>query len=445
MDYESQQTILRSNTTNINFPQELLLHELFEAEAKKTPDSVALVFENQQITYRELHHRVIKLAHSLHLLHLEPDFPVALYMERSPELVVGILGVLKAGGVCVPFDPSYPEEQLDFVLQDTQPRVVLTQERFLDRLSKKGLNLLTLDKESDSYPGEVETPFSSKEMTSENLAFIFYTSGSTGTPKGVMLSHRAVHSHTFWRKKIYNLTAGDRHLLRSSIGFAFLLTEVLTPLLTGGRIIIARPGGHQDTAYLMRIIAQHKISIVNFVPSQIRVILDEHNVDDCSSIRHWVTGGESLPVWLQRKFHSRFTGSLSIIYGATEARSTTLWICRPDEKREFIPIGFPAPNKRIYVLDDQLQQVPIGVEGELYVSGEGLARGYLHRPDLTAEKFIPNPFSDEPGGRLYKTGDFGRYLPDGTLEFFGRQDQQVKIRGFRVELGQVEVRVSATP
>lgn len=445
MDAESRQTILFSNTTAVDFPRGSLIHELFEAEAERRPDAVAIVFEDQELTYRDLNHRSAHLAGSLQQLHVEPEVPVGIYMERSSELIVSILAVLKAGGVCVPLDSSYPNEHLDFVLQDTQPPVVLTQERFVGRFSEKKLNVLTVDRSRELYPCETETTLSPLNMTAENLAFIFYTSGSTGTPKGVMLTHRAIHSHTFWRKAVYNLNCDDRHLLRSSVGFAFLLTEVLTPLLTGGSIIVARPGGHQDTAYLIRLIAHHKISIVNFVPSQIRVMLEEQDVADCASIRHWISGGEALPLWLQQKFHARFAASLSIIYGTTEARSTTIWICQQGEQCALFSIGRPAPNKQIYVLDARLEPVPIREAGELYVAGEGLARGYLNRPELTAEKFVPNPFSTEPGERFYKTGDLAKYLPDGTLEFLGRKDQQVKIRGFRIELGQIEAAIAQHP
>ena len=437
--------VIQLNGSIPYFQHKLLLHELVEIEAVRSPESIAVVLEDQQITYRELMDRASRVARFLKHLGIRPELPVCLFMDHSAELVIAILGILKAGGVCVPLDPAYPEEHLDFIFGDTAAEIVLIQEKYFDRLSKKKIKTVTLDAAHNSDPPfalSVEDP----KINSENLAFIFFTSGSTGKPKGVMLSHRAIHSHNAWRKSVYKLNRDDRHLFRCPLGFAFLLTEVFLPLLTGGTIVVALPEKRDDTGYLMKLMARKQITMVNFVPSQIRMILEESNLDECASVRNWVTGGEALPAELQKKFYARFNATLSIIYGSTEARSSTLWICpKQQEDRAIAPIGRAAPGKQVYVLDAACRPVNPGETGELYIGGEGIARGYLNRPDLTAEKFVPDPFSIIPGDRLYRTGDLARYHPDHTLEFLGRMDQQVKIRGFRIELGQIESALAEHP
>jgi amino acid adenylation domain-containing protein len=437
---------LQSESSLADFAYRSLLHELIEKEAARSPESVAIVFEDQQTSYRELMHCSKKISHYLKHLGLKPEAPVCIFMDQSPELVFAVLGILQAGGVCVPLDPAYPEDHVDFILKDSGAQIVLTQGKFIGRLSQKRIKALIPREAYDFISTEAGQP-SNEQISSENLAFIFYTSGSTGKAKGVMLSHRAIHSHNVWRKSVYDLTQSDAHLFRCPVGFAFLLTELILPLFTGARMIIALPERRDDPSYLVELIDRNKITIVNFVPSQIRMILEEPALDTCKSIRHWVTGGEALPTELQRKFYARFNATLSIIYGSTEARSSTLWFCPKEQQLDdsIVPIGRAAPGKQVFVVDSHLQPVDSGEFGELYIGGEGIARGYLNRPELTAEKFIPNPFSNVPGDRLYKTGDLARYHKDQTLEFLGRSDHQVKIRGFRIELGQIEAALAEHP
>ncbi len=423
--------------------QNSFLHQLFEAQVERTPDAIAIVFEDKQLTYRELNRRANQLAHHLKGLGVRPDILVGICMDRSLELVVGILGILKAGGACVPLDPAYPKERLTFMLEDTQVPVILTQESLLKQLSEYGAKTVCLDADWKIVARESTKPPVSN-VTSENLAFVFYTSGSTGRPKAVMWSHSKRDSRKSWEQSTYQLTGKDRHLLKSPIGFTLLAREIFWPLLTGAQMIIARPEGDQDTAFLVKLIAEHRITIINLVPSMLRVILEEQGLETCDCLRHVVCFGEPLPSELQERFFTRLSAELSVFYGATEAPSATFWKCKRKDDQRIVALGHRLPKKQIYLLDCCLQPVPIGVPGEMHIGGR-LARGYLNRPELTAEKFIPNPFSDEPGARLYKTGDLARYLPDGNIEFMGRLDHQVKIRGFRIELGEIEAVLSQHP
>jgi amino acid adenylation domain-containing protein len=439
---ERQQLLVEWNTDQVEDDgkdedgKNMFSHQLFEVQVRRTPDAVAVVFEDEQLTYGELDRHANQLAHHLRAVGVGPDVCVGICMERSPELVVAILGTLKAGGACVPLDPAYPLERLTLMLEDIQAPVIVTQERLLTLLSGYRMQAVCLDTGWERIAQEsTELPVSN--VTSDNLAFVFYTSGSTGRPKAVLRPHVGRGGQRSWEQKTYRLTEDDRHVLKSPIGFTLLSMEVFWPLLTGARVIIARPGAEQDTAYLVKLIAKHRITIISLVPSLLRVLLEEPGLKNCDCLRHVICFGEPLPTKLQEHFFTRLTAKLSVFYGTTEAPSATFWHCKRDDPQRVVMIGRRLPNRQIYVLGSYLQPVPIGVPGELHIGGR-LARGYLNRPELTAEKFISNPFSREPRARLYKTGDLARYLPDGNLEFLGRADQQVKIRGVRVELGEVE-------
>ena len=439
---ERQQLLIEWNTDPVEAQGKdedgtsMFVHQLVEAQVRRTPDAVAVVFEDEQLTYGELDRRANQLAHHLQALGVGPDVCVGICMERSPELVVAILGILKAGGACVPLDPAYPPERLTFMLEDISVPVILTQERLLTLLSGDKTHPICLDTDRERIARE-STELPTSNVTSDNLAFVFYTSGSTGRPKAVLRPHGRRGGQRSWERETYRLTEDDRHMLKSPIGFTLLSMEVFWPLLTGAQAIIARPGGEQHPAYLVKLIAKHRITIISLVPSLLRVLLEEPELRNCNCLRHVICFGEPLPTKLQERFFTRLTAELSVFYGTTEAPSATFWRCKRDDAQRVVGIGRRRPNRQIYVLDSYLQPVPIGVPGELHIGGR-LARGYLNRPELTAEKFISNPFSPESGARLYKTGDLARYLPDGNLEFLGRTDQQVKIRGVRVELGEVE-------
>jgi amino acid adenylation domain-containing protein len=352
--------------------------------------------------------------------------------------VVGLLAVLKAGGAYVPLDPAYPRERLAFMLEDARVSVVLVQDRHIEGLSLKGPRVVGLDSEGQSFAAESgDDPVSGVEP--DNLAYVMYTSGSTGRPKGVMVCHRSVVNHLRWRHEYFPIGPADRGLQKASLSFDDSVWEIFEPLLAGAQLVLARPGAQADSAHLARLIAERRITTACFVPSLLQVFLEEPELKECVSLRRVTTGGEALSLELQQRFFSRLHAGLHNGYGPTEATiSATFWTCERDGNRRSVPIGRPIANTTTYVLDRHLQPAPIGVPGELCVGGLGLARGYLGRPALTAECFVPDPFSDTAGARLYRTGDRARYLADGTLEFLGRLDEQVKIRGNRVEPGEVE-------
>jgi amino acid adenylation domain-containing protein len=414
----------------------MFAHEIFESQVEETPDRVALVFEGQSLTYRELDGRANQLARRLRVLGVGPEAPVGVCMERSPELVVAILGLLKADGAYLPLDPTQPKERLSFILNDTRPAAVLAQKRLVEFLPQHTAPEVCLDSDWNSVAEESSEPLETK-LNDGNLGFLIYTSGSTGEPKAVMLPNRKRENRESHENTVYQMTRDDRHVLKSSISFTLLTREVFWPLLTGAQLFITPPGTEQDSAYLAKFIAANKITIITLTPSMLGAFLEEPEAKNCPSLRHVVCFGETLTPELQRRFFSRLAAELSMYYGSTEAPSATLLKCRREDVSTTVQLGHPLPGKQVYLLSGGLQPVPIGVCGELYIGGK-LARGYFKRPDLTAERFIPDPFSPEPGARLYRTGDLGRCLAEGSIEFLGRDDEQVKIRGFRIELGEIE-------
>src|SRR6266550_1983117 len=413
----------------------MFTHELFEAQAGDTPDNVAVVYGEQSLSYRELDRRANQLAHRLRSLGVTPEVPVGICMERSLELVIAVLGLLKAGGVYVPLDPANPKERLSFIVKETRLKVLLAQEWLLECLPEVDVKSICLDKDWRTVLGESDAPVENL-TTSENLGFLIYTSGSTGEPKAVMLPHRPRDSRISHENKIYQLTANDRHVLKSSISFTLLLRELFWPLLTGARLIISPPGTETDMDYLLQLIAKHKISIITLTPSTLRTILSQPGLERCRSLRHIVCFGEPLTADLQSLYFSKLSAELSVYYGATEAPSATYRKCQRSETLNNTELGQTLPGIQLYLLNESLERVADGTGGEIYLGGK-LARGYFKRPDLTAEKFVPHPFSQKPGACLYKTGDLGRLLPSGSIEFVGRVDDLVKVRGFRIELGEI--------
>jgi len=437
-DAERRKVLVEWNDTGIGYDLELGLQDIFESQVDRTPENVAVVYEDRELTYRELDLRANRLAHYLQKQGVGPEVPVGLYMERSVEMVVGIYGIIKAGGAYVPFDPEYPSDRLAFMLEDTRVPVLLTQDHLTSNLPDHDAHVIRLDTDW----GKVSREPSHRppcETKADNLAYIIYTSGSTGKPKGVMNEHRGIVNRLFWMQDEYQLNEQDRVLQKTPFSFDVSVWEFFWPLQVGARLVVCRPGGHRESDYLVSLITEQQITTLHFVPSMLQIFLEEKGVETCTSIMRVICSGEALPYELQRRFFERLDTELHNLYGPTEAAvDVTYWRCRNRSQRRIVPIGYPVANTQMYILDNRLQPVPVGCTGELHIGGVQVARGYLNRPELTAEKFIPDPFSNQPGSRLYKTGDLSRYLPDGSIEYLGRTDFQVKIHGLRIELGEIE-------
>ncbi|MCW5317887.1 amino acid adenylation domain-containing protein [Nostoc sp. KVJ3] len=451
---EQQQLLIEWNDTQVDYAFDKCIHQLFEEQVERTPDAVAVVFENQQLTYHGLNTRANQLAHYLRSLGVSADVLVGICVERSLEMVVGLLGILKAGGAYVPLDPEYPQDRLSFMLEDAQVGVLLTQQHLAESLPQHQARVVHLDKDWVAI-----AKFSQKnpiaQVEASNVAYVIYTSGSTGQPKGVMLSHSNLCNHMFWMQATFPLTEKDKVLQKTPFGFDASVWEFYAPLLAGGQLLIAEPRGHTDSAYLLRLIAQQQVTTIQLVPSLLQMLLEQGGIETCHSLKHVFCGGEVLPITLQESLLSKLDVNLHNLYGPTEACiDATFWNCQREIYPQVVPIGRPISNTQIYILDQNLQPVPIGVPGELHIGGAGLAKGYLNRPELTQERFIPNPFnnskfkiqkltlSEAEWSKLYKTGDLARYLPDGNIEYLSRIDNQVKIRGFRIELGEIEAALS---
>ncbi|MGI8443339.1 non-ribosomal peptide synthase/polyketide synthase [Pectobacterium versatile] len=439
-DSERQQVMVDFNATDADFPQDALIHQCFEDQVARTPDAIAVLFEDQHISYDALNRRANQLAHHLIALGVKPDDRIAICVERSLDMVIGLLAILKAGAAYVPLDPGYPAERLAYMLDDAAPVALLTQAG-RHELQTDALPVILLDTADFSQHPETNPDIAG--LDAHHLAYVIYTSGSTGKPKGVMNSHRGLCNRLVWMQNTYRLTPDDRVLQKTPFSFDVSVWEFFWPLLYGARLVMARPDGHKDAAYLAQLIERSGITTLHFVPSMLQQFVQWADADcTCDSLRRVICSGEALPAELQQRFFARFNAQLHNLYGPTEAAiDVTFWPCQPDDHRSFVPIGRPIANTQIYILDALGQPVPLGVAGELHIGGVGVARGYLNRPELTAERFIPDPFSDRPGARLYKTGDLARWLPDGSIEYLGRNDFQVKLRGFRIELGEIEARL----
>ena len=442
---EREQLVVAWNRTEVDYPRALCLHQAIEQQVERTPDAPAVVFEGDELSYSELNGRANQLAHRLRKLGVGPGVLAAICAERSIEMVVGLLGILKAGGAYVPLDPDHPRERLAMVVEDAAPAVVLTSERLLPAVPAVNVPLICLDRDwptLGSEPGSNPRPLAS----GKDPAYAIFTSGSTGKPKGVPNVHEGIVNRLLWMQHAYRLDASDRVMQKTPYSFDVSVWEFFWPLMTGACLVVARPEGHKDPNYLVDLIIREKITTMHFVPSMLRIFLESSRLEELSSLRRVICSGEALPFELERRFFERLKAELHNLYGPTEASvDVTYWQCRPDSERTIVPIGRPIWNTQIYILDKYLEPVPIGIPGELHIGGVGLARGYLNRAELTAEKFIPDPFRRENGARLYKTGDLARFLPDGTIEYLGRLDHQVKIRGFRIELGEIEATLDQHP
>ncbi|MDQ8091444.1 non-ribosomal peptide synthase/polyketide synthase [Bacillus amyloliquefaciens] len=428
-----KRTLLHTlNDTSAPFPQ-TPVYQLFEEQSQRTPDQAAVIDKDRQLTYGELNKRANQLARTLRAKGVQADHPVAVISRNSIESVVGILAVLKSGGAYVPIDPEYPQDRIRYMLDDSQAEIVLMQRDVREQLSCEGVTIL-LDDESSYHQDDSDLePLSD----ASHLAYVIYTSGSTGRPKGVLIEHRGLANYIWWAKEVYVKGEKTNFPLYSSISFDLTVTSIFTPLVTGNTIIVY--DGEDKTALLASIVQDPRVDIIKLTPAHLQV-LKEMNIADKTAVRRMIVGGENLSTRLAQSIHEQFKGRIEICneYGPTETVVGCM-IYRYDavkDRRESVPIGTAAANMSIYVLDENRKPVPIGVPGEIYISGAGVARGYLNRPELTAEKFVDDPF--EPGAKMYKTGDLAKWLADGNIEYAGRIDEQVKIRGYRIELGEIE-------
>ena len=410
--------------------------DLFAEQVAALPDAVAVVSGDRRMTYRELDERSSQLAHHLAARGIGADRLVGVFLHRSCELMVALLGILKAGGAYVPLDPGYPADRLAFMVTDSGADLVLTTSDLADRVPDVPVPFVHLDElRLDALP--ITPPGQAPGI--EDLAYTIYTSGSTGRPKGVQIPHRGIVNHLLWLQETFALTAEDRLLQKTSICFDVSVWELFWPIVAGSTLVFARPDGHRDPRYLAELLHRERISVGYFVPSMLRSFLDVADLSALAGLRLLFCGGEALPVDLQNRILAETGLRLVNIYGPTETSvDVTSWTCLPGWTRPTVPIGGPVANTELYVLDPLGNPQPVGVPGELFVGGVQLARGYGGRPELTAERFVHDPFGTRPGGRLYRTGDLVRWLPDGTLEFLGRNDDQVKLRGLRIELGEIE-------
>ncbi|NEQ72232.1 MAG: amino acid adenylation domain-containing protein [Okeania sp. SIO2C9] len=441
---EQHQMLVSWNNTQIDYPQDKCIHQLFAEQVEQTSDNIAIVFGNEQITYRELNAKANQLAYYLQSLGVSPDVIVGICIERSLEMLVGLLGILKAGGAYLPLDPSYPRDRLAYLLEDSRVSLLLASEKSMARLPENKGQVVFLDKD---WPVISQNSAENLALRTkpDSLAYVIYTSGSTGKPKGVEIEHKSlVNAYRSW-EQAYQLRPQSSHLQMASFSFDVFTGDWVRALCSGGKLVLCPRDFLLEPEKLYQLMLQEQVNYAEFVPAVMRNLIEylENTEQNLDFMKVLAIGSDSWSVQEYQRFR-QFCGSgtrLVNSYGVSEATIDSCYfenanIQRPLES--LVPIGKPFANALLYILDDRLQPVPIGVPGELHIGGIGLARGYLNRPDLTAKKFIANPFSQEEGARLYKTGDKARYLPDGNIELLSRIDNQVKIRGFRIELGEIE-------
>ncbi len=441
---ERHRMLVEWNGTHVEVPK-LSIQQLFERQVARTPERIAVTWEGGQLSYGALNERSNRLARYLRHLGVGPEVFVAICVERSADMIIGILGVLKAGGVFVPFNPDDPVDRLRFLIDDAEPAIIVTKQRHLPRLRHHRGATVCLDTDWERIARESGENLPC-EVRLDNAVYMIYTSGTTGKPKGVVLLHGGLVSTVAGEAAVCPLVAEDRVLQMTAFTFDVAVDEILPPLTVGACVVLAAPGGEKDPSYLVQVMEREKVTRVHVVSSLLQALLAEEAFRRCRYLRLVDVGGEAVPTKLQDRFFQESKATLYNFYGPTETTMlATWWKCRPGTRSRLVPIGFPLPNKKAYVLDRNLQLVPAGVPGVLYIGGSGLARGYWKRPDLTAERFVPDPFGEELGARMYRTGDLVRRLPDGALEFLGREDDQVKVRGLRIELGEIESAIAAQP
>jgi amino acid adenylation domain-containing protein len=443
-DREQHQLLVEFNQTQANYPHNKCFHQLFEAQVSRTPDNIAVVFENQQLTYAELNTRANQVAHYLRQLGVGAEVLVGICVERSLLMLVGLLGILKAGGAYVPLDPTYPQERLAFMLEDSKAPVLLTQQHLKESLPQHQARLICLDGDWEEIAtSSPDNPHIN--VTFENLAYVIYTSGSTGKPKGTLIEHRGLVNYLCWCVQAYAVEQGEGAIAHSSISFDATITGLFAPLLVGGKVRLL-PENLGIEALGATLQTSSNYSLIKITPAHLELLSQQILPQQAANLtKAFIIGGENLTA-AQITFWQEFAPQTLLVneYGPTE---TVVGCCVYRVPKQHlsgsVPIGRPIANTQLYILDQHLQPVPLGVAGELYIGGDGVGRGYLNQPQLTVEKFISNPFT--PTTRLYKSGDLARYLPNGDIEYLGRIDDQVKIRGFRIELGEIETLLSQHP
>lgn len=442
---EREELLFKFNRQNA-YPQDAL-HKLFEQQVERTPDRRALISQSEELTYRQLNQLANQLAHYLQKQGVTTETLVAICLERDLDMVVAILAILKAGGTYIPLDPSYPVERLSFMLSDSQASLLITQQEILEKLPLPSAKTVCLDIHKDEIVQESQENLIGASKA-DNLAYIIYTSGSTGTPKGVLGTHQGTVNGLHWLWKTYPFTPGEVCCQKTAISFVDSVWEIFAPLLQGIPTVIIPNAIVLDPQLFIEALAHYKVTRIILVPSLLRLLLDNYGFlkRKLSQLKLWITSGEALSVKLAQTFRQLIPSAKLInLYGSSEvsANATYYDTSLLSDQANSVPIGRPIDNTQVYVLNRNLEPTPVGVVGELYIGGDGLARGYLHRPELTQERFIDNPFVPET--KLYKTGDLARYLNDGNLEYLGRHDEQVKIRGFRVELGEIATVIAQHP
>ena len=433
---ERHRAVVEWNATDADYPSDKCIHELFEAQAEKAPDAVAVVYEGRQLTYGELNAQANRLAHHLRGLGVKPDTLVAICVERSLEMVAGLLAILKAGGAYVPLDPAYPAERLAFMLADSAPAAVLTDAASRAAVADCAGGLPAVDLAADAHlwAGQPAGNPDRAGLTPGHLAYVIYTSGSTGRPKGVVIEHRNTVNFISWARSAFSKASLECTLFSTSLNFDLSVYECFVPLACGAQVKLAA-----NTLELLKTDAG--VTLLNTVPSAMWALVNAGRVPE--TVRIVNLAGEPLKrALIEQIFAASQAEAVCNLYGPSETTTYSTWTAMTRQDGFSTGIGRPISNTRIYILDGHGEPVPIGVAGELYIGGAGVARGYLNRPELTAERFVADPFAGEPGARMYKTGDLGRWLADGNIEFLGRTDFQVKMRGFRIELGEIEARLS---
>ena len=441
---KAEQTTLLTewNNTAEEYDRDLCIHQLFEQQAIIRPEKIAISGEDGLLTYGELNGRANQLARYLIGLGVQNNQLVGIMVDRSLDMIVGLLAILKAGGAYVPIDPQLPIERINFMLEDSDVDIVLTEGKWRHVLPDSINNVVQLDTQSDTLKTFNEQNID-RDISATDLAYMIYTSGSTGRPKGAMITHRNLHSYVLGRKLSGIYSEQDVMLHGSTLSFDIAVEEIFCPLLLGGQIILLNPIGFKDIDGILETISLNKITAFSTTPSVLTQCLESKNLKRCTSLSKVILGGESLTNNLYKRWKKQTDIQLINSYGPTETTvDVTTFNCEQADYYQTIPIGRPSANCQIYILDNHLKPVPIGAAGEIVIGGDGVGRGYWNRPELTAEKFVPNPYA---AGRLYRTGDLGRFLADGNIEFFGRIDNQTKIRGFRVELGEIEATLLSHP